>query len=107
MSYVGRNRGRRGFSVGRPRRRSTTVKLQDKARFRGAEYSVYTNKLTPEHERVIFPRDSDFLRAPVNSMFRVKYLGETYAGKKSVRMVRRGNQTVTPAVLVWNVTGGK
>jgi len=104
---VGRSRGRRRFSVGRPRRRSTTIKLQDKATRLGRSYDVYTNRLTPEHERVIFAKDPEFLRAPVGTVFSVRYLGRTYRGKKSVRMVRRGNQTVTPPVLVWDVSGGK
>lgn len=92
------------MSVGRPRRRSTTIKLQDKATFRGRKYSIYTNTATERKERVLFPRDPEFLSAPVGTSFRVKYLGETYTAKKSVRMIRRGNQTVTPAVLEFIVT---
>jgi hypothetical protein len=105
---VGRNRSRRrGMSVGRPRRRSTTIKLQDKATRLGREYSVYTNSQTPEHERVIFAKDPEFLRAPVGTSFSAQYLGRSYRGKKSLRIVRRGNLSISVPVLEFLVTSGK
>jgi len=103
---VGRSRGRRRY-VGRPRRRSTTIKLQDKATRLGRTYDVYTNRLTPEHERVIFAKDPEFLRAPVGTAFSAQYLGRSYRGRKSIRLVRRGNQSVSVPVLEWQVSGGK
>jgi len=106
LSYVG---GRRGHShaVGRARRRSTTVKLQDKATRLGREYSVYTNSATREHERIIFAKDKEFMDAPVGASFSARYRGTSYHGKKSLRLVNRGNQSVSVPVLVWETTGGK
>ena len=93
--------------MGRPRRRNTTIKLQDKATRMGREYSVYTNSATPRHERVIFAKDPEFLRAPTGTSFSAQYLGRSYRGKKSVRMIRRGNQRFSVPVLEWDVSGGK
>lgn len=104
MSYLGNRRGRRSTSVGRPRRRNTTIKLQDKATFRGNSYSVYSRR-GGEADRVIFSKDSEVQsnRTPIGAKFRVTYLGRNYTAQKSLRMVRRDNQTVTAPVLEWTL----
>ena len=89
MSYVGHSRTRRRLSVGRPRRRSTTIKLQDKATFRGKSYSVYGRRGAPIGDRVIFADDPEFksTRTPIGAKFRVTYLGRPYTAHKSIRLV--------------------
>ena len=104
---VGRSRSRR--SVGRPRRRSTTVRLQDKATVYGKEYPVYTNTATTRKERVVFGiNDSRFLNAKMDTEFSAHYLNRSYSAKKSMRIVRRGNQKPSGVpVLEFEVTSGK
>ena len=99
MPYAGRSRVRRR-SVGRPRRRSTTIKLQDKATFHNRKLSVYSKEGGPE-DRVVFPGENDasFNRARVGETFQVQYLRRPRQATKSVRLVNRGGRTVSVPVL--------
>lgn len=94
MSYIGRRRGGRRV-LGRVRRRSTTIKLQDKATVRGLQYSVYSRRGGPE-DRIVFVKDPDFTsqRTPIGTKIPVRYLGRTYPARKSIRLVKRRDGSV-------------
>jgi len=83
---------------GRVKRRSSTLTYGD-ATFHNETYTVYGRRGGLE-DRLIFPQDPEFLKAPMDAKFTITYRGRKYGARKTGRTVLANGARVIPG-LIW------